>query len=134
MTDNGSPIKAYKIFIQESDGVSYSMDSTNCDGSHPTILAQKYCIVSFTQLTLAPFELQPGASIFAKVVAVNDIGDSQTSLEGNGAVFVWSYVPDAPIQLSRDPITTTTTQVGLLWNAGASNGGQPILDYRIWYD
>jgi len=53
--------------------------------------------------------LKPGASIFAKVIATNDIGDSPISEAGNGAVFVWKYVPDAPVLLSRDPITTTTT-------------------------
>lgn len=68
------------------------------------------------------------------MIATNDIGDSPISEAGNGAVFVWKYVPDAPVLLSRDPITTTTTQVGLLWSRGTSDGGSPILDYRIWYD
>jgi hypothetical protein len=90
--------------------------------------------VPFSALALAPFELVSGTSVYAKVVAVNNIGDSASSLAGNGAVFTWSYVPDAPVSLARDSITTTTTQIGLLWNAGASNGGQAILDYRIWYD
>jgi len=79
--------------------------------------------VPFSAITQAPFLLQPGASIFAKVIATNDIGDSPISEAGNGAVFVWKYVPDAPVLLSRDPITTTTTQVGLLWSRGTSDGG-----------
>jgi len=134
VSDNGAEIKSYKIFIRESDGVSYSMDSVNCDGSDPTIFAQKFCTVPFSALTQAPFSLTEGSSIYAKVVATNDIGDSEASEPGNGATMNIRTVPDAPVNLARDSITTTTTQIGLLWFAGASDGGQPILDYRIWYD
>jgi hypothetical protein len=78
----------------------------------------------------------PGASteIIAKVVATNAIGDSEPSEPGNGALLIFSVVPDAPVNLARDSVTTTTTQIGLLWQVGASDGGQPVLDYRIWYD
>lgn len=31
--DNGSPITAYRIMIQHADGVTYSEDTTDCDGS-----------------------------------------------------------------------------------------------------
>jgi hypothetical protein len=38
-------------------------------------------------------------------------------------VIVYSFVPSAPISVSRDTLTTTTTQIGLVWTAGSSNGG-----------
>jgi hypothetical protein len=134
VTDNGSPITSYKIFIQQSDEVSYSMETTHCDGADPTIFFSMYCAVPFTSLTVAPFNLQPGVDIYAKIVATNQIGDSVASEPGNGAQLIISTVPDAPVQLARDSVTTTTSQIGLLWNAGASDGGQPLLDFRIWYD
>lgn len=38
------------------------------------------------QLTQAPFNLQLGDDIVAKLIAVNQYGDSEYSLEGSGAV------------------------------------------------
>ena len=110
------------------------MDSDNCDGSDPATISQMYCEIPFGVLAASPFSLVSGSSIFAKVIATNQIGDSVASEPGNGAELIYSVVPDAPVNLARDSVTTTTTQIGLLWDAGASDGGQPILDYRIWYD
>lgn len=42
--------------------------------------------------------------------------------------------PDAPTSLARDPIATTTSQIGLTWEDGPSDGGLPILDYRVSFD
>lgn len=134
VTDNGSPISSYKVLIRHSETSSYSEDLDNCDGSDPTIMAQLFCTIPFDVLTAAPWTLGQGTSVFAKIVATNEIGDSEESTAGNGATLVISSVPDAPIGLARDSLTTTTTQIGLLWFAGTSDGGQPLLDYRIWYD
>jgi hypothetical protein len=40
--------------------------------------------------------LLPGASVFAKVIAYNSIGDSPESPVGNGAILQLSEVPNAP--------------------------------------
>lgn len=76
-----------------------------------------------TTLTGAPFNLPSGASVFAQIIAINAMGASQTSDANNGAILQISTVPSAPVGLQKDPLTTTTTQIGLLWNAGQSNGG-----------
>ena len=39
-------------------------------------------------------------------MATNDVGDSLVSLPGNGAILVFSSVPDAPVNLARDALTT----------------------------
>jgi hypothetical protein len=54
----------------------------------------------------APYNLAAGASIYAKVVAYNSIGDSTESAVGNGAVVKLSLVPDAPV-LTQDKSATT---------------------------
>lgn len=77
----------------------------------------------------APFNLNWGASIFAKVKATNIIGDSGTSIEGNGAVILTN--PDAPVSLSNVVATTSATTIAMTWSAGAANGGSPVIDYRI---
>jgi hypothetical protein len=54
------------------------------------------------KLMLAPYRLTPGISVFAKIIAFNDMGDSELSAGGNGAVLKLSVVPDAPVSLNRD--------------------------------
>lgn len=83
-------------------------------------------------MTSEPFNLVLGDSIDVIVVAQNIYGDSTASAEGSGAnIFL---VPDAPINLADAPLITSSSQIGLGWEAGASSGGEPILDYRIYYD
>jgi hypothetical protein len=78
--------------------------------------------------------LTSGSSIFAKVLAYNSIGDGALSIAGNGAVISTILVPDAPINLLRDAVATTTSQVGLTWEAGSYNGGSTVIDYRVSFD
>ena len=87
-----------------------------------------------TTLLAAPWSLATGASVWAQVIAINVMGPSLTSQAGNGAILRISTVPSSPINLRRDPITTTTTQIGLLWNAGSESGGKPLHDYRVSFD
>jgi hypothetical protein len=56
----------------------------------------------------APFSLSAGASVYAKVVAYNSIGDSIESAVGNGAILMLSLKPDAPI-LTQNLESTTKT-------------------------
>jgi hypothetical protein len=67
-----------------------------------------------------------------KVSALNIYGTSGYSQIGNGALI--QLVPNAPISLSNDAAQTLSTQIGLTWSEGASNGGSAVLDYRIYYD
>jgi hypothetical protein len=75
------------------------------------------------KLQTSPWSLPVGTSVFAKIVAINAMGSSLTSSEGNGAVLVLSVVPDAPINLARDNANTLAGQITLTWQAGPSNGG-----------
>jgi hypothetical protein len=82
----------------------------------------------------APFNRALGDSVYAKVLAYNSIGNGPFSVAGNGATVNVVVAPDAPINLRRDPATTTTSQVGILWDDGASNGGSIVIDYRVSFD
>lgn len=79
-----------------------------------------------------PFLLVKLDSVYAKIVAVNVIGESLMSEEGNGASVV--FTPDAPYSLSRNDATTIAGTIGLTWVQGLSNGGSPVLDYSIIFD
>jgi hypothetical protein len=73
-----------------------------------------------------------GGSVFAKVSATNVYGTSAYSTAGNGAIIV--RVPDAPASVLNNAAVTTVNKIGIVWQAGSSNGGLNVVDYRISWD
>lgn len=43
-------------------------------------------------------------------------------------------MPDAPINLLNDLLTTSDTTIRFTWAEGESNGGTPVIDYSLYYD
>lgn len=82
-------------------------------------------------LITSPFNLELNSEVWAKVVATNAYGDSPASEAGNGALT--KLVPDAPVSLENNASITDAYNIGLTWQDGASDGGQPVLDYQIWW-
>lgn len=81
----GSPVTFYQITVLQNDGVTYRPDLTNCDGSDPTIFANRMCSIPVLYLKASPFFIEWAGSVYAKVVAVNIYGHSEASDPGNGA-------------------------------------------------
>jgi hypothetical protein len=73
-----------------------------------------------------------GSSIFAKVTAVNIMGSSIQSQSGNGAVIL--STPSAPVNLLQDFMNSNAYVLAFTWSDGASDGGTPVIDYRVYYD
>ena len=128
-TDNGSVITSYTILILQSDGLTYTEDSVNCDGLDSTIILATQCTIPLSVLTSAPYSLSLTTSVQAKVAATNVKNTSLLSSAGNGATIITS--PDAPISLSENTSERSATELGFTWTEGASNGGSAIYDYRI---
>lgn len=131
LQDFADELESYWIFIRTSDDAIYAQDLTSCPG---TDLVNLSCTLTMSQLMAEPFNLSLGDSVFAYVIAVNSIGSSPESVEGNGAVVFVVVEPDAPVNLERNSATTTTSAVGLTWDDGAYNGGDAIIDYRVSFD
>lgn len=127
-SDNGSPITAFKVYIKEIDTGSYTLESSDCVGTDPTVISNRYCHIQINTL-IASYNLDGGDSVFAKVIAVNFYGETAHSTEGNGAYYI--RVPDVPLNLAEDNSVRTSTTNGLIWADGTNNGGVPIIDYRI---
>ena len=70
--------------------------------------------------------------MYANVVAINSYGESIVSNDGNGAIVV--VVPSAPVKLTTNQAGTSVNTISFTWNLGPSNGGRPIIDYRVSYD
>lgn len=66
------------------------------------------------------------------MIAFNAYGQSEMSSVGNGGIMV--YVPDAPVNLQNNPLVTSDSVIEFTWEDGASDGDQPVLDYRVIYD
>ena len=131
VNSNGQTISAYRIEIQDHSG-NYHTQLTYCDGSVTAIVTSRSCTMPLSVLYVAPFNMVLGDHIYAKIIAINGFGDSLASTPGDGAAVV--FLPDAPINLANNAPLTTDKTVGLTWQNGLSNGGKPILDYRVWYD
>jgi hypothetical protein len=65
----------------------------------------------------APFNMYWGDSVYAKVKAINIVGESEFAATGNVAVMITS--PDAPVNLQNDTPNSHKTQIALIWEEGA---------------
>ena len=129
--NHGTEITNYKVYLRESDGVTFTQESVDCDGTDETVKAETKCMVSLFTVIEPPYSLTKGDHIFAKVIAVNFYGDSEYSDEGNGAVT--QLVPDAPLNLANNAAITDANNIGLTWSPGLDDGGAVVIDYKLWF-
>lgn len=87
------------------------------------------CTIPIATLKAAPYSLEWGSSVYAKVIAINIYGDSDESVEGNGAIIVTT--PDAPTTLEEDYSQRTKSVLAITWVAPVFTGGAVIEDYRV---
>jgi hypothetical protein len=105
-TDFGDVMIGFKIYLQTSDTEVYSQQLTYCPNVSTSVTS---CRIPISVLEASPFSLTSGSSIYAKVLAYNSIGDGAFSIAGNGAIISTILVPDAPMNLMRDSVATTTS-------------------------
>ena len=121
-SEQGIAITAYQVLVRQSDLV-FSEELINCDASDAAIVSALKCQIPLSSIYASPYSLVQGNDIYAKVVAINFYGSSETSLAGNGAKVV--KVPDAPTSLANNPSVTSMTQIGFSWTV-INDGGKPI--------
>jgi hypothetical protein len=126
--NGGSEITSYAVYVKGSDGNFYT-ELGYCDGSNPSFVKYANCWIPTRTLRDAPFNLQWGDKVIAKLTARNAYGVSGVSQEGGDAIMV--SVPDAPENLIEDTSKRSKGTLGLQWTDGASNGGLEIIDYWI---
>lgn len=99
-SDNGSPITAYRVFIQEINSGTFTEETVDCVGTDSIVIANAFCYVTVSTLLASPYNVDGGDYIWAKVMAANVYGETAISTEGNGAYY--TRVPDIPINLAED--------------------------------
>lgn len=108
----------------------YKQELTYCDGSNSGVMSLTECTIPVSVLKTDPFNLPWGTDIYVKVIATNSKGNSRESKPGHGAVI--TTTPDAPLNLNENFALRTSSSLGLIWDQGVDNGGDVILDYRLW--
>lgn len=116
----------YIVSLRQSDEVTFTTDSVNCDMQDST---ETSCTIPVTVLKTAPYSLDWGASVFAKVIAINFYGESYESLAGNGAVITTN--PDKPTDLAEIYEHRSKSTLAISWTAPVFTGGAVIEDYRV---
>lgn len=90
------------------------------------------CYIWLDTLIVEPYSLVLNEEVWAKIIAINFYGDSPYSEPGNNALT--KLIPDAPVNLQNVPAETDAFSIVFTWEDGSSDGGMPVLDYRIFYD
>ena len=100
----GLSIDGYKVEIKTATD-TFEQDLTNCDAENEvTIISSRTCTVKVDDtLRQPPFNLADEATVTARVTAINDIGSSQVSSDGSGAIMpIKDVEPDPPTTFIRD--------------------------------
>jgi hypothetical protein len=85
--------------------------------------------VPLETLVEAPYNLDSGDGVWARIVCENVLGKSMASDIGNDAI-----IPRPPDQcMNLNMIARNTNSIQFGWTDGLSNGGAPIECYRISY-
>jgi hypothetical protein len=64
---NGAAVLSYTITFRHSDGITYSTELSQCDGSDATIVSSRTCVIDVATFLTAPFNLDWGESVYAKI-------------------------------------------------------------------
>ena len=114
LSNNGSPITAYKIYFRKhNEHDEFVEEPVLCNGASTTVFGSRSCTETFEKLMSAPINLVVGDYVHVEVTAINFFGESQRSAVGMGA-FVQA-VPDAPTNLESNTAITSAGVIGLQW-------------------
>lgn len=70
-SDNGATILTYSITFRASDGSTFISEMTHCDGSDSSIVQSASCSIPTVTFNQAPYSLDWGSSVYAKIIATN---------------------------------------------------------------
>ena len=134
--NGGSEITKAYITIRQHDGVTYTADTTNCDGTISTVFQARVCLIPLTFLRAAPWSLVQGDYIIGRVQYENEIGLSDISSD-TASPPQMPYPPHAPLSgPQRVTALTSDTTMTVYFSplTALETGGSPILSYFLEMD
>jgi hypothetical protein len=77
---NGSPITAYRIYVQEHGTTTFTEETVECVGTDSTVITDRTCSIALETLKASPFLMVKDDSIIVKIISVNAYGKSELSI------------------------------------------------------
>jgi len=137
---NFEAIDKYDVRLAQSDGTTYTAETTNCNGADSTIFSQKYCDIplAFLSDSSKVYKLTAGTTIKAKVAAHNKNGWGPFS-DANTTGAVLETIPNKMLAPTRHSVRATTTTISKIvvdWQALVSpaNGYVNVVSYNLQWD
>ena len=132
--DNGGiSITAYRIMIRSDTNMYYT--ASECNGANSAIRDSATCDVPLLTLIQLPFVLKQGATVQAKIVPINLVGEGSPSAVNNVGAIVETAPVKPPVAPTKNPLTTKTSLVVDYKNLfGTANGGSVITAYQVEWD
>ncbi|TNV75036.1 hypothetical protein FGO68_gene6423 [Halteria grandinella] len=138
--NNGAAVNSYIVKIKPKTGSTYFTELVSCDGSSPTFVSTRECLIPHATLRAAPFNLVKGDSIIGIVNAANIKGYNASYSNPNSATAYVEDVPDKMGSVTRNTGQTWSTQFTMYFTAQnqytTAAGGQTcqILSYHVQRD
>jgi antitoxin (DNA-binding transcriptional repressor) of toxin-antitoxin stability system len=132
----GSPLTEYEILIRTAAG-TFLEEATYCRGSLSAVVESRYCHVPMTVLRAAPYSLQYGALVVAKLRARNAVGWGPYSPENSVGALVQTEPVAAATPAPTRGSRTDHTKVEVTWAAmtlPADTGGSAITSYNLQWN
>lgn len=111
--------------------MSFNNEVTGCDGSQQSVIDSAYCEIPKENLAQSPHDIPWGSNLYIKVVAENSAGQGPES--DLSAPVYYERIPDAPV-IEQDLTQSTANQITVKWYAPVETGGNPLLDYSLFWD
>ena len=133
--DNSEPIIDYEVLIRQSDGLTFTEETTHCNAQEDPPKSQRYCFIPLTVLRASPYNLEFEDKVVAKARARNVFGYghySEPNLLG-AAIQVEPFTVEEPV---LDIASSSLTQIKLDWPElqGDNTGQSPITSYNLQWD
>jgi hypothetical protein len=125
--DNHVPITAYRVELENASGLFEEMVDL-CDGSDREGLEEQFCKIPMHEFWQPRLNKAAGDIVKAKVVAINERGESVISLENTTGALVQT-VPFEMIAVT-DGDNTSGRQVHVRWTAPL-DGLSAIQSYEL---
>jgi hypothetical protein len=131
---NSSPVQAYRVFVQNSQGV-FAEDSVHCSGFKSAIITNKYCEIPMDYLRKT-FLLTFDQLVRAKVQVSNEYGWSELSDANTDGAHIQTE-PKQVVGVTENNELTTTQKLVFSWpllSTLEETGGTEILSYNVQWD
>jgi hypothetical protein len=112
--------------------VNYLEETVECVGTSTDVIDNQICHVALDTLIVPPWSLVMNEEVWVQIIAFNYYGESLISDSGNNGLI--KLIPDAPVNLLDDRSVTNDDRIKFTYEEGASDGGDPVIDFYIYYD